>query len=100
MHEIAIPILTNTDSMPSPTGVTSPTMNAFKKKMMKRKLENGVTLDQYDCKFGIRLDGSGNVFVLTDESEISSLDEEDVADLRRKYNDVCFVIVFTCPSDI
>ncbi|KAL3084949.1 hypothetical protein niasHS_010018 [Heterodera schachtii] len=55
------------------------------KRKLKRKLEDGQELDQYDCKFGIRLDPEGDVVMMSDESEISSLNEADVTDLRERY---------------
>lgn len=58
------------------------------KKKLKRKLENGWALDQYDCKFGVRLDESGDVVIMSDESEISSLNDEEVAQLRDRYERV------------
>jgi hypothetical protein len=36
---------------------SSPQNPFLLKKKLKRKLDDGQTLDQYDCKFGIRLDG-------------------------------------------
>lgn len=53
-------------------------------------MTNGEDLDQYDCKFGIRLDKDGEVCMMTDESEISSLNEEEVDDLRQRYINVIF----------
>ncbi|KAF7637020.1 P66_CC domain-containing protein [Meloidogyne graminicola] len=58
------------------------------KRKLKRKLSCGQTLDQYDCKFGIRLDAQGDVVLMSDESEISSLNEEDVGRLREQYENV------------
>ncbi|KAH7728590.1 Protein DCP-66 a [Aphelenchoides avenae] len=51
----------------------------------RRKLTSGAGLDQYDCKFGIRLDANDDVVMMTDESDISSLNSEEVAELRDKY---------------
>lgn len=57
------------------------------KRKLKRKLSEASDLDQYDCKFGIRLDSnSGDVVLMTDESEISSLNEEEVLFLKKKYD--------------
>ncbi|CAK5121674.1 unnamed protein product [Meloidogyne enterolobii] len=58
------------------------------KRKLKRKLSCGQSLDQYDCKFGIRLDAQGDVVLMSDESEISSLDEADVGRLREHYENV------------
>lgn len=55
------------------------------KKKLKRKLEDGRSLDQYDCKFGIRLDDHGEVVIMSDESEISSLNNEEVTQMRDRY---------------
>uniref|UniRef100_A0A914EJQ1 Transcriptional repressor p66 coiled-coil MBD2-interaction domain-containing protein n=1 Tax=Acrobeloides nanus TaxID=290746 RepID=A0A914EJQ1_9BILA len=56
-------------------------------KKKKPKLNDGNHLDQYDCKFGIRMDEDGDVVMMSDESEISSLNAEEVSDLRNLYND-------------
>ncbi|KAI1731083.1 coiled-coil and interaction region of p66A and p66B with MBD2 domain-containing protein [Ditylenchus destructor] len=57
------------------------------KKKLKRKLSEADDLDQYDCKFGIRLDSNtGDVVLMTDESEISSLNEEELQNLKKKYD--------------
>lgn len=58
------------------------------KRRLKRKLSCGQALDQYDCKFGIRLDAQGDVVLMSDESEISSLNEADVGRLRVQYENV------------
>ncbi|KAI3410012.1 hypothetical protein GPALN_006377 [Globodera pallida] len=58
------------------------------KRKLKRKLDDGQELDQYDCKFGIRLDTEGDVVMMSDESDISSLNEADVAVLRERYENV------------
>uniref|UniRef100_A0A914HVK0 Transcriptional repressor p66 coiled-coil MBD2-interaction domain-containing protein n=1 Tax=Globodera rostochiensis TaxID=31243 RepID=A0A914HVK0_GLORO len=58
------------------------------KRKLKRKLDDGQELDQYDCKFGIRLDTDGDVVMMSDESDISSLNEADVAVLRERYENV------------
>jgi hypothetical protein len=55
-------------------------------KAKKRKLVDGLELDQYDCKFGVRMDND-DVYMLTDESEISSLNSEEVGELRKNYED-------------
>jgi hypothetical protein len=55
-------------------------------KAKKRKLINGLELDQYDCKFGVRMDDN-DVYILTDESEISSLNSEEVGELRKNYEE-------------
>ncbi|KAI1722339.1 coiled-coil and interaction region of p66A and p66B with MBD2 domain-containing protein [Ditylenchus destructor] len=58
-----------------------------RKKKLKRKLSEADDLDQYDCKFGIRLDSNtGDVVLMTDESEISSLNEEELENLKKKYD--------------
>lgn len=60
-----------------------------RKKKLKRKLSEADDLDQYDCKFGIRLDSNtGDVVLMTDESEISSLNEEELENLKKKYDQV------------
>uniref|UniRef100_A0AC34GLD9 Uncharacterized protein n=1 Tax=Panagrolaimus sp. ES5 TaxID=591445 RepID=A0AC34GLD9_9BILA len=56
-------------------------------KAKKRKLMNGLELDQYDCKFGVRMDDN-DVYMLSDESEISSLNSEEVGELRKNYEEV------------
>lgn len=48
---------------------------------------DGLELDQYDCKFGVRMDND-DVYMLTDESEISSLNSEEVGDLKKSYEEV------------
>ena len=58
-------------------------------KTKKPRLLTGKELDQYDCKFGIRMD-KDDVYILTDESEISSLNEEEVGELRKNYEEVRF----------
>lgn len=60
-------------------------INEPKKK--KQCLLTGKDLDQYDCKFGIRME-KDDVYILTDESEISSLNEEEVGELRKNYEEV------------
>lgn len=70
---------------PKASPETSPSdTNDLMRKKLKRKLVCAGSLDQYDCKFGIRMDGE-DVVELTEGSEISSLDEEDVSYLRDKY---------------
>jgi len=61
---------------------------AAAKKKLKRKLADACNLDQYDGKFGIRLDTHGDVVMMTDESEVSSLNDEDVDQLREECNSV------------
>lgn len=60
-------------------------------KKKKLKLQDGKTLDQYDCKFGIKLDLEGDVVMMSDESEISSLNSAEVSDLRQQYDEVIFL---------
>ncbi|KAE9554908.1 hypothetical protein FO519_001873 [Halicephalobus sp. NKZ332] len=55
-------------------------------KSKKPRLLTGKELDQYDCKFGIRMD-KDDIYVLTDESEISSLNDEELGELRRNYEE-------------
>lgn len=61
-------------------------------KAKKRKLMNGLELDQYDCKFGVRMDDN-DVYMLSDESEISSLNSEEVGELRKNYEEVSLNIL-------
>lgn len=83
------------EESPSVVATKSKSQNS---KKLKRKLTSGRDLDQYDCKFGIRLDSDDDVLLMSDESEVSSLDEEDVADLRHRYNEVDFSLeLFLCP---
>ena len=56
-------------------------------KKKKRKLSDGAELDQYDCKFGIRIDSDGDVVLMTDESEISSLNDEDTSAIRERFEE-------------
>ncbi|KAI6222040.1 P66-CC domain-containing protein [Aphelenchoides besseyi] len=53
----------------------------------KRKLSAGSQLDQYDAKFGIRLDEDGDVVMMTDESDISSLTKEESTTIRQKFEE-------------
>uniref|UniRef100_A0A7E4V7U8 P66_CC domain-containing protein n=1 Tax=Panagrellus redivivus TaxID=6233 RepID=A0A7E4V7U8_PANRE len=52
----------------------------------KPKLNHGLDLDQYDCKFGVRMD-KDDVYMLTDESEISSLNSAEVSGLKKNYEE-------------
>lgn len=54
----------------------------------KPKLSDAENLDQYDCKFGIKLDDDGDVVLMTDGSEISSLNEDEAVVLRQKYKEI------------
>ncbi|KAI6174864.1 P66-CC domain-containing protein [Aphelenchoides bicaudatus] len=51
----------------------------------KRKLSASDKLDQFDCRFGIRLDSDGDVIMMSEGSEISSLNEEEASALRQRY---------------
>lgn len=56
-------------------------------KTKRPRLLTGKELDQYDCKFGIKME-KDDVYFMSDESQISSLNEEEVDDLRKKYENV------------
>ncbi|PAV60229.1 hypothetical protein WR25_10994 isoform B [Diploscapter pachys] len=51
----------------------------------RRKLANGYSLDQYGHKFGIK-ERNGDVYTLTSESEISSLNESEFGTLKANYD--------------
>uniref|UniRef100_A0A1I7ZRN9 P66_CC domain-containing protein n=1 Tax=Steinernema glaseri TaxID=37863 RepID=A0A1I7ZRN9_9BILA len=52
----------------------------------KARIDDPASLDQFDCKFGITLaKDKSEVVYMSDESEISSLNEEEVASLRDTY---------------
>lgn len=50
----------------------------------KRKLENGAALNQFSFRFGVRID-DGDVYAMTDESELSSLHESELDGIRVNY---------------
>lgn len=77
-------------SLPNEENSQHVRVSALKKKL-KRKLDDGIELDQYDCKFGIRLDAQGDVVMMSDDSEISSLNEEQVADLKERFENVSLI---------
>ncbi|CAJ0593494.1 unnamed protein product [Cylicocyclus nassatus] len=51
----------------------------------KRKLYDGSCFDQFSHKFGLR-EQNGNVYPLTDESEVSSLHDSEVITLKASYD--------------
>uniref|UniRef100_A0A1I7SH15 P66_CC domain-containing protein n=1 Tax=Bursaphelenchus xylophilus TaxID=6326 RepID=A0A1I7SH15_BURXY len=61
------------------------TIESPKKK--KRKLSGGANLDQYDCAFGIKVDEDGDVVAMTEDSELSSLNEEELKQVREKWEE-------------
>lgn len=78
------------------TAATVETLESPKKK--KRRLSDGQELDQYDCKFGIKIDPEGDVVMMTDESELSSLNSEEAVQLKETWDEYQvsegFIIVF------
>ncbi|WKX90055.1 hypothetical protein Q1695_009135 [Nippostrongylus brasiliensis] len=51
----------------------------------KRRLQEGSAFDQFSHKFGLR-EHDGNVYPLTDESEVSSLHDSEVITLKASYD--------------
>ncbi|KAK6727461.1 hypothetical protein RB195_005260 [Necator americanus] len=51
----------------------------------KRKLHDGSAFDQFSHKFGLR-EQDGNVYPLTDESEVSSLHDSEIITLKASYD--------------
>lgn len=51
----------------------------------KRRLHVGSAFDQFSHKFGLR-EHDGNVYPLTDESEVSSLHESEIITLKASYD--------------
>ncbi|KAK0425580.1 hypothetical protein QR680_009271 [Steinernema hermaphroditum] len=55
----------------------------------KARIEDPASLDQFDCKFGITVSkDKSEVVYMSDESEVSSLNDEEVADLRESYEKI------------
>lgn len=76
------------DSQDSQMEITTENDDILPETKRKRpRLLTGKDLDQYDCKFGIKME-KDDVYFMSDESEISSLNEEEVEDLRKKYDHV------------
>lgn len=51
----------------------------------KRRLHDGSVFDQFSHKFGLR-EQDGNVYPLTDESEVSSLHDSEIITLKASYD--------------
>ncbi|KHN70712.1 Transcriptional repressor p66-beta [Toxocara canis] len=58
-----------------------------KRPAKKRRLASGFVLDQSNCKFGIRLEGD-EVLLMSDESEVSSLNDVEVEHLKKTYEKI------------
>uniref|UniRef100_A0A915BS10 Transcriptional repressor p66 coiled-coil MBD2-interaction domain-containing protein n=3 Tax=Parascaris univalens TaxID=6257 RepID=A0A915BS10_PARUN len=55
-----------------------------KRPAKKRRYAAGLVLDQTNCKFGIKLEGD-EVVLMSDESEVSSLNDVEVEHLKKAY---------------
>ncbi|CAD5206065.1 unnamed protein product [Bursaphelenchus okinawaensis] len=56
-------------------------------KKKKRKLSGAGNMDQYDCAFGIKVDEDGDVVAMTEDSELSSLNEEETKQVKEKWEE-------------
>lgn len=61
----------------------------------KKRYAEGRVLDQTDCKFGIRIEDD-EVLLMSDESELSSLNEVEYDHVRRAFDKVCLKTLLKC----
>ncbi|VDK27047.1 unnamed protein product [Gongylonema pulchrum] len=57
----------------------------------KKRYAEGRILDQTDCKFGIKLEDD-EVLLMSDESELSSLNEAEFDQVKKAYDRVLFFL--------
>lgn len=61
----------------------------------KKRYAEGCQLDQTDCKFGIKIENE-EVLLMSDESELSSLNEVEFEHVKKAYDKVsCFTGILT-----
>lgn len=68
-----------------------------KRPAKKRRYAAGLVLDQTNCKFGIKLEGD-EVVLMSDESEVSSLNDVEVEHLKKAYEKVYVLLCYLTHS--